>query len=96
MGCLGNFFVEKTMLDWRGGEQKEISLRAGPREGCVLFVRLLQPIALREQYSDRLSGGDSDEKRCARAARACSLAQLRPKDRAGSRRYGRRAMQETA
>jgi hypothetical protein len=40
------FFVEKTTLNWRGGDQKEINLRAGLREGCVLFVRLLQSIAL--------------------------------------------------
>ena len=40
-----NFFVEKTMLDWHGGEQKEISLPVTLREGCVLFVRLLQPNA---------------------------------------------------
>jgi hypothetical protein len=37
-----NFFVEKAVLEWHGGEQKEISLQASPREGCILFVRLLQ------------------------------------------------------
>jgi hypothetical protein len=36
------FFVEKTMLDWSGGEEKEISLRSPMREGAVAFVRLLQ------------------------------------------------------
>lgn len=38
------FFVEKTSLSW-GGEKKEIHLRSTLREGSVLFVRLLQPLA---------------------------------------------------
>jgi hypothetical protein len=36
------YFVEKTTLDWSGGDDKEISLRPAMREGAVLFVRLLQ------------------------------------------------------
>lgn len=40
-----NFFVEKTMLDWIVAEKKEISLRVSLRQGCVVFVRLLQPLA---------------------------------------------------
>ena len=36
-----DFFVEKTLLDCRGGEQKEITLAAPVRQGCVLFVKLL-------------------------------------------------------
>ncbi|HUA01068.1 MAG TPA: hypothetical protein VMB02_12115 [Candidatus Aquilonibacter sp.] len=36
------FFVEKTMLDWSGGDEKQISLRVAMREGAVIFVRLLQ------------------------------------------------------
>jgi len=37
-----NFFVEKTMLCWGRDTDKEVSLRAPVREGCVVFVRLLQ------------------------------------------------------
>jgi hypothetical protein len=37
------FFVEKTTLDWGQNTQQEIRLRSTLREGCVLFVRLLQP-----------------------------------------------------
>jgi hypothetical protein len=40
-----NFFVEKTMLEWILEEKKEVSLRTPLREGCVVFVRLLQPLA---------------------------------------------------
>jgi hypothetical protein len=36
------FFVEKTTLDWTGGDAKQISLRSTLREGAVVFVRLLQ------------------------------------------------------
>jgi hypothetical protein len=38
------FFVEKTSLDWGHGSQLEIKLRSILREGCVVFVRLLQPV----------------------------------------------------
>jgi len=40
-----NFFVEKTMLEWIPEEKQEVSLRASLRQGCVVFVRLLQPLA---------------------------------------------------
>lgn len=40
-----NFFVEKTMLNWGRDERKEVHLRSVLREGSVVFVRLLQPIA---------------------------------------------------
>jgi hypothetical protein len=36
------YFVEKTTLDWMGGDDKEISLRPAMREGAIVFVRLLQ------------------------------------------------------
>ena len=38
------FFVEKTLLEWEGEGKKEIAVRSSLRDGCVLFVRLLQPI----------------------------------------------------
>ena len=41
----GNFFVEKTTLTWGGDEKKEITLWPSLREGSVVFVRLLQPLA---------------------------------------------------
>jgi hypothetical protein len=42
--ALDAFFVEKTTLDWSGGDEKEISLRSDLREGAVVFVRLLQQL----------------------------------------------------
>ena len=38
------FFVEKTTLDWSGGDEKEINLRSDLREGAVVFVRLLRQL----------------------------------------------------
>jgi hypothetical protein len=40
-----NFFIEKTVLQWKAEDKKAISLRAAVAAGCVLFVRLLQPLA---------------------------------------------------
>lgn len=40
-----NFFVEKTVLDWKGEGKKRIALKCSLREGCIVFVRLLQPLA---------------------------------------------------
>jgi hypothetical protein len=39
-----NFFVEKTGLEWNREEKKEIELRSFLREGCIVFVRLLQSL----------------------------------------------------
>ena len=37
-----NFFVEKTILEWKEGGVKTTSLHCAIRVGCVLFIRLLQ------------------------------------------------------
>jgi|SRR5271170_1195623 len=42
--ALETFFVEKTSLEWGHGTQMEIRLRSTLSEGCVVFVRLLQPL----------------------------------------------------
>jgi hypothetical protein len=38
------FFVERTVLEWEGEGKKEIAVQSSLRDGCVVFVRLLQPI----------------------------------------------------
>jgi hypothetical protein len=38
-----NFFVEKTVLNWKPEDRKAISLRSAIRAGTIVFVRLLQP-----------------------------------------------------
>lgn len=49
----GNFFVERTVLQWSGGDEEEIELRSSLADGDVVFLRLLQggpdnpPIAYR-------------------------------------------------
>jgi hypothetical protein len=45
-----NFFVEKTALTWENAGKKEILLSATLRKGCIVFVRLLQPIATRGEF----------------------------------------------
>ncbi len=40
------FFVEKATLQWDQNAQIEISLRSPLREGCVVFVRLLDPASI--------------------------------------------------
>jgi len=72
-----NFFVEKTTLDWRGGDQKEISLQVRLREGCMLFIRLLQPPAAANNIpiAYQVSKVKKDDKGRTRF----SLAQIRPR-----------------
>jgi len=73
-----NFFVEKTVLHWGEQGDKDIRLRAPLREGCVVFVRVLQrfsnteaiPVAYRVA---KLS--EPDEKGCT----VVRLAQLYPR-----------------
>ncbi len=45
-----NFFVEATGLTWNSDGTKEISLRRHVREGSVIFVRLMQPVASGDGY----------------------------------------------
>jgi len=44
------FFVEKTILEWEGEGKKEIALKSPLREGCVVFVRLLQPVSTSSSF----------------------------------------------
>lgn len=45
-----DFFVEKTDLTWTADGMKEISLHRAVREGSVIFVRLMQPVASGDNY----------------------------------------------
>lgn len=45
-----NFFVEKTVLEWGDALHREITLRSGVHEGCVLFVQLLQTHGMRDTF----------------------------------------------
>lgn len=65
-----DFFVEKTTLTWGRDGHKQITLKSDLREGCVVFVRLLQPMAVvntlpiayqavRVEQADTNHGGDS-------------------------------------
>jgi hypothetical protein len=40
----GNFFVEKTSLDWKEREGKTVALHVAMRVDSVLFVRLLRAL----------------------------------------------------
>jgi hypothetical protein len=74
------FFVEKTMLDWHGGEQKEINLQVSLREGCVLFVRLLQPTAVLKSIPIAYEAAKLTKKDAHGGTRVC-LAQITPGDK---------------
>lgn len=72
------FFVEKTSLSWGRDEKKEIRLRSTLREGSVLFVRLLQPLANATNFPIAYQAqriGSRSEDGYARV----HLAQLRPR-----------------
>jgi len=45
-----NFFVEKTSLNWAREGRKEISLRSSLRQGCIIFVRLLQTVSFSNSF----------------------------------------------
>jgi hypothetical protein len=45
-----NFFVEKSDLKWDSEGGKEITLSAMVREGSIVFIRLLQPVASENNY----------------------------------------------
>ncbi len=45
-----NFFVEKTALKWDGQGTKEACVQSSLREGTVVFIRLLQPLASENNY----------------------------------------------
>jgi len=45
-----NFFVEKTTLEWKPEDKKSMLLRADIRPGCIVFVRLLQPLAIATSF----------------------------------------------
>jgi hypothetical protein len=72
------FFVEKTDLTWAADGMKEINLRRGVREGCVIFVRLLQAVAGSDGYPiacQAVKVKEQDENGRA----AIQLTQLRPR-----------------
>lgn len=45
-----SFFVEKSDLEWNEETGKHVLLSRAVREGSILFVRLLQPIARDRSY----------------------------------------------
>lgn len=48
--ALGDFFAEKTALIWTREGVKELTVGRSLKEGCLVFVRLLQPLAGEENY----------------------------------------------
>jgi hypothetical protein len=73
-----SFFVEKTMLEWKPDDKKSMLLRADIRPGCIVFVRLLQPLATATSFPiayEALTGAEKDATGAARV----SLERLRPR-----------------
>jgi hypothetical protein len=73
-----NFFVEKTVLEWKPDDKKSILLRADIRPTCVVFVRLLQPVATAANFPIAYEALPSAERDDAGTARV-SLERLRPR-----------------
>jgi hypothetical protein len=73
-----NFFVEKTILEWKPDDKKSILLRADIRPGCIVFVRLLQPMATAASFPIAYEALPSAERDDAGAAHV-SLERLRPR-----------------
>ncbi len=48
--ALGEFFTEKAVLMWNGEGVKEITVGRSLKEGCLVFVLLLQPLSGEENY----------------------------------------------
>jgi hypothetical protein len=73
-----NFFVEKTTLEWNPDDKKSMRLRADIRPGCIVFVRLLQPLATATSFPIAYEALTSAERDASGAARV-SLERLRPR-----------------
>lgn len=73
-----NFFVEKTSLGAEREGRKEISLRSSLRQGCVVFVRLLQSVSQGSSFPVAYETVRIDAKDTLGRARVC-LQELRPR-----------------
>jgi hypothetical protein len=73
-----NFFVEKTTLEWKPDDKKSMLLRSDIRPGCIVFIRLLQPLATAASFPIAYEALTSAEKDPNGAARV-SLERLRPR-----------------
>ena len=73
-----NFFVEKTTLEWKPKDKKSMLLRADNRPGCIVFVRLLQPLATATSFPIAYEALTSAERDTSGAARV-SLERLHPR-----------------
>lgn len=45
-----NFFVEKTGLDWSEEHDRKVYLRHWLRDGAIVFVRLVHPVASGDSF----------------------------------------------
>ena len=75
-----NFFVEKTSLDWALEGRKEVSLKSPLRQGCVVFVRLIQSLTQHSSFPVAYQAVAIDRKNALGRARV-SLQQLHPHSR---------------
>ena len=73
-----NFFVEKTVIEWKEGGIKTTSLHCAIRVGCVLFIRLLQTTPIGNNFPIPYEAASVAESG-ANSARQISLVQLQPR-----------------
>lgn len=73
-----NFFVEKTILEWKEGGIKTTCLHFAIRVGCVLFIRLLQTTPIGSNFPVPYEAASVDETGEGGAVKI-SLVQLQPR-----------------
>lgn len=76
-----NFFVEKAALKWNADGAKEVCVHSSVRQGSVVFIRLLQPLASENNYPIAYQASDVGP-RDARGLIRIGLQQLRPRESA--------------
>lgn len=76
-----NFFVEKAALKWNADGAKEVCVNSSIRQGSIVFIRLLQPLASENNYPIAYQASNVGP-RDARGLVRVGLDQLRPRQSA--------------
>jgi hypothetical protein len=76
-----NFFVEKAALKWGADGAKEVCVNSSIRQGSIVFIRLLQPLASENNYPIAYQASNVGP-RDARGLVRVGLEQLRPRQSA--------------
>lgn len=78
MGQVGEFFVERTLLEWGADQQHVVSLRSLLKDSSVIFVRLIQEMLENAAFPIAYQATPVSE-RDERGYTRVKLEQMRPK-----------------